>query len=547
MKMEAILNKIRDISDVCRNLAAKGFDSAGKLPWLKVLHTSFKVFHDEVAECLLSEEINKQMIFLCLSQVFTCIRNLEKILTMEEKFGIVLSKNRQHFIDRILWCNKKLKSSFTIKSVKKNRFDNFLDNLEQILELIDQAKLSEWLNTEDIKNMKSLVEIILRRVLTVANVSSEEDKKVLLSLSKDMILNFVDFEKEFSKDIDFDLDGGKYEQAVTFENSVLGMESYLKKSLMRLTYDTFTSYRVYSLDRIKKFIDFDVEEESLDRMFAQFKANIVKTKQIGYLAIAATKNARLQTKIRSSIASLEALDFLVPSLQSKDAVFNSHIFCDHLEDELKSFKATVHKAIDGAAFVKGYLDALDTFINQFSDSTRPFEFEDLMVKGYILSDHFKVDQHFECSDQKIVQRYSKTLRECGDLVECFRSVDSCTILKNLHSLKTVLEEMDCKTSTIEEDEFPQKSQEVSCEFFETFGIEPSNRNMLYSRKGVQKRTKDSNKNRLDGRIFKKPNRSGILTNTMLTSLFKEKLRANGNQMYKDIKSLAVTLDIDDII
>lgn len=116
---------------VCQQLTFKRFNSVNGFPCLNEL---CEIFCDRADEYLKASNFNNNSTFLCLAQVITCIKNLEKILNAEEMFEVILSTSRQHFIDRILWCLTKLYSS--LSDIETSDIDDLDSNF---LEIMDDA------------------------------------------------------------------------------------------------------------------------------------------------------------------------------------------------------------------------------------------------------------------------------------------------------------------------------------------------------------------------------------------------------------------------
>lgn len=575
---------------VCQQLTFKGFNSVNGLPWLNELCKTFKNFCDRAHEYLKANNFNKNSTFLCLAQVVTCIKSLEKILNAEEKFEVILSTSRQHFLDRILWCLTKLYSSLSdIETSDEDELDsNFLEIMDDALDFLapyseynngDVSKSSEFF-LEAVKmsiKIRGLVEVLLGQVLAYANVTSGLDKKALVALSQKVLRESNAFQKECS--IEKGNDNMRNLQAAILENALYQVEDFLNDSLLRLIYDTFLGYKKYSVENLKKLISAGLEKEELQEKIAEFDLNVDKTTQIGVFAIAFTSNPRIQTTIRNSLASLESLDsFLIPSLQTKTSKFNSQIFCDHFEEEIENFKMAVQEIIDSSAFCKGYLDILEEFVDKFSESTTKSDLEDVLFKGTVLLDHFKINSENVACDKEKLEKFIMMMEECQAITKCFGSVDSSKILKRLKILRTVLKRLekeltgDGKKSSFEnDDECLVMTSEDVCEsykMFESFGISPSIRNILYvnsqkeenvSADSVNGNTSKISRSKLnETKVLSRRYMSGTLPRksrtqtatrkeSMRTLMFKRQTSVKTKKMFKSFESSAISLDITDIM
>lgn len=576
---------------VCQQLVFKGFNTVNGLPWLNELCGIFKTFCEKAHVYLKSNNFNKNSTFLCLAQVMTCVRSLEKILNIEENCEVILATSRQHFLDRILWCLTKLYSSLSdCETADEDVIDsNFLEIMDDALDLI--APYSEYNNgdvskstefyleaVENSDKIRGLVEILLGQVLAYANVTNGIDKKALVALSQKVLRESIAFQKECSTEKGND--NMRNLQAAILENALYQVEDYLNESLLRLIYDTFLGYKKHSVDNLKKLIHAGLEEDELKETIAEFDLNVDKTTQIGVFAIAFTTNPRIQTTIRNALASLESLDsFLIPSLQTKSSKFNSQIFCDHFDEEIKNFKTAVQEIIDSSAFCKGYLDILEEFVDKFSETTTKSDLEDVLFKGTVLVDHFKINSDSVTCDNEKLEKFIIMLEECQAITSCFESVDSSKILKRLKILRTVLKRLEKelagegKKSIFETDDdaFLMTSQDVceSYKIFESFGISPSIRNILYANSQKERtastdsingntskistskmnETKVVSRRYITGTLPRRSKRSitSSRKESMRTLMFKRQSSVKSKKMFKSFESSAISLDITDIM
>lgn len=575
---------------VCQQLAFKGFSSVNGLSWLNELCEIFKTFCERCHIYLKSNNFNKSSTFLCLAQIITCVKNLEKILTTEDKNEVILTTSRQHFLHRMLWCFNKLRYALSDDdNTEEDDIDNnFLDLMDDALDLLsphseygnsDMSKSSQDFNKgiEDSDAVKGLVEILLGQVLAYANVTNESDKKALLALSQKVLRECIAFQKECS--IEKSNENMRSLQAAILENALYQIEDFLNESLLRLVFDTFLGYKKYSVGNLKKIFNAGLDSDEIDEKIAEFDLNVDKTIQIGLFAIAFTSNQVHQTTIRNSLASLESLDsYLIPSLQMKSSKFNSQIFCDHFEEEIDNFKTSVQEIIDSSAFCKGYLDILNGFLEKYSDSTTKSDLEDVLYKGQMLVEHFKINIGCLPADNEQLDKFLTMLEECQSITNCFESVSSSKILKRLKILRTVLKRLekelsgDKRKSIYENDDdlLTMASEDVcqSYKMFESFGISPSIRNILYenSQKGRKASTDSINGNTskistsrmnetkvlsrrfITGTLPRRSKRaSASRKESMRTLMFKKQTSVKSKSMFRSFDNSAISLDVTDVM
>lgn len=179
--------------------------------------TTFKDFCSLLHKILVFDWPNKDSIegvYLCLTQITTCVHHLEKTLKSEKKSGKVLSIARQHFLDRVLWCISKLRSIIAeSKKVHLPKDHNFVELMDESLDLIapysDYSRGSVTNIAEfnaaamfDSKKVRQVIDSLLSQTLSYANVAQSKDKKILGTLCQKVLKECMSFEKQCLLDKD---------------------------------------------------------------------------------------------------------------------------------------------------------------------------------------------------------------------------------------------------------------------------------------------------------------------------------------------------------
>lgn len=499
---------------IFQKLISKGCNPDYGLPWLSQVCDKYKAFYEDARVYMKANKINKSSTYLCLTQVVTCIQNLEKIFSTESQHQVALTALRQHFIDRLLWCITKLNTSLAgiDKLVENEFYNNFLEVLDDALFLIEPyteynngnvSKCDEFYSQaiDASRQLRALVEILLSQVLGYAIVSNETDKRALVAFSGKVLQEAIAFEMECLK-----MQGNENMiqlQATILESAFYQLENCVGETLVRLVYDIFLGFNKFSIENLRRIIDSGIEEEEISKKIVEFNFNVEKTTQVGIFAVAFTPTPLIQATIRNSLASFESLSpLLIPAIQKKSLSLNTKVFCaqesksseltikilcEHFEQEINNFKVAIEQIIDNAAFCRGFLEMFEDFVDKFSDSTEKSHLEDILFKATILKDHLKKNN--SC-DKQTFKMFETNLEECKEITLFFGRIDSTKILLRLKVFRTMLNKLEKefkaerKDSGCEmDDEFIELSAEdisKSYKTFQTYGIEPSPSNILYS-------------------------------------------------------------------
>ncbi|XP_059226301.1 serendipity locus protein alpha isoform X2 [Stomoxys calcitrans] len=501
----------------CRTLINKGCLTLQGLNLSEKLH----VFLAECNEIVCKSPM--EIVYLCLTQIITCIKNMERTINSEKLEGTSISNARQHFLERILWCLDRLRATIRILKSKgsplamlseDNTFvdlmDMALDQLMPYTTYIDGDKTDENCDVRsseshskaivDSKEIRANIDLILSHTLAFANVALKQDKKALSALCQKVLRECIAFEEECAETSQ--TDSNRKIKSISLENALYQLEDYINESLLRLVFSCFLDFNKLSVDKLRSVIMAKhPDDPELDGLIADFDVNIDRTTQIGMFAIAFASNVRIKTIVRSCLASFEALDScIIPSLQAK---VNSNLYAkileNHFNEEVSNFKQAIQEIIDSHAFTSCYYDLLGQAIKKNVKDYDKESLKDVTKMGEFLCDHFQMavnqkEMRQHANRLEIFNKFSLMLRECQAILACSETenVQTQRIMKRfkiLHSIvRKFMDELGGKSSHSHPLNASTSSQVFimsdelsdSQRMFASIGISPSICSILYN-------------------------------------------------------------------
>ncbi|XP_017076185.2 serendipity locus protein alpha [Drosophila eugracilis] len=438
--------------NTCSELIAEGYSSTGNIGWLNEFCATFLDFASDLKARLpevapSGANLEVETIFLCLTQVVTCITHLERTINMEAP-----QMTRNHFLDRLDWCLRRLLVSWTqlensITTEKNLEDHSFVELMDLALDHLDEYmdKLSQNSNislhiledsfTEDTYQLASIVNHIVRHSLAFANVAIKSDKKALTALCETLLSECSSFHEQAGDPNS----GHRKLEALSLERALYALESYLNEALLHLIFVSLVDLENTSVEKLKEAIQKDAE--GAQGLISAFDTNMDRIQQIGVLAIAFSQDIKTKTIVRSCLASLESLDTcIVPALQLPESVSSLHhveILQEHFNQELLIFRNVIHEIIDSCSLINNYLDMLGESIQVREKS----HLMAIVQRGSVLVEHFRLPVNYSSlsEDGKRVHKdLILILRECQAVVNLDIPVDPKRIAKRLKILYSVL-------------------------------------------------------------------------------------------------------------
>ncbi|KAM7345398.1 spitting Image isoform 1-T1 [Cochliomyia hominivorax] len=528
----------------CHNIVNKGYTSIQntRLSWLNTFCLEFLKFTQSLHRflALLQQETQQkdkndqiEIVYLCLTQIITCVRHMENTINAEEQIQAAISASRQHFLDRIIWCLGRLRTclkSLQSSEAKKPTLPeerSFVELMDVVFDFLapyssyqdenDNNESREYVNVAEnqaqamfaSRKIRSIVDLVLSHTLAFANVALKQDKKALSALCQKVLRECMAFQEECSTAL---LPGAKFNEcnrklkAITLENALYQLEDYINEALLRLVYNCFLDFHKLSIDRLRQVIKEKdaIDDTELDELIADFDVNVDRTTQIGIFAIAFAPNVKIKTIVRSCLASFESLDScIIPSLQSKGT---SDIFAQlleqHFNEEVTNFKKAIQEIIDSQAFASCYYDLLNQVITQNDKDYNRESLGDILKMAEFLYEHFQLPANNKVLQKaanrlELFKKFHLMLQECQATLKCAgtQDIEPQRVMKRFKILRSVLRKFidelgDSKGMAgksqvfIMSDEITSDSQQM----FASIGISPSIRSILYNNQSsIEKR------------------------------------------------------------
>ncbi|GAB0086360.1 Serendipity locus protein alpha [Sergentomyia squamirostris] len=510
-----------------QKLLYQGFENSLKsdIKWLNGVSGEFLRFFKDLHKFMVFDcagEKNSSVleeIFLCIRQITVCIRNLEKVLEVEKKENNILTSSRQHFLDRILWCLVRIRSSTTSITDNVSLPDaienaNFVVFLDAALDLLaplatfnETPENAEEKNAEAFvrsKEIRSVVDSLISQTLAFVNVALEKDKTALKALCHRVLKECIALEEECSSAKASDSDLNRRFKAELLEVALTHLETAVNTSLLRLVCHVFVELTENPVGKLRQAMRKE-DENLLDVETEKFDLLLDRILQIGILGIAFSMDQVVKSVLRSCLASSECLDSaLLPSI-CRESGHHSKILEEHWRDEMKIFQREIQRIIDTDAFCTSIIDAVSSVLEDSTQSGDPEILQTLLQQLHILQIHLQINKTNLQLDgnshrEKNYHDFHKMLAECDAALQLrlMENIEMSRITKRFRILLAVLKRFHkslgntCETFDFEDVKQPV-AKETSAgsavpeveEFFQTMGINPHVSVILYKTKVPQ--------------------------------------------------------------
>ncbi|XP_017844785.1 serendipity locus protein alpha [Drosophila busckii] len=445
---------------ICTELIEAGVAShTCNIAWLNKFCATFHKFASEFkiylpckTDLTRYNKIQMETIYLCFTQVLTCITNLERIMHTERNFELFATRN--HFINRINWCLRLLHASLSQLSEDAQLdlnlddlsfvelLDVVLDKLETFNEIVPELQHSVSIRSLDLDGQfHDAINHIIRHALAFANVALEADKKALNSLCQRVLDESSQFEHNFEQ---HSAEERKLE-SLALQRCIYCLETYLNEALLRLVFASLLDVEEMSVKKLKTALETKENTTLVPQLIAELDLNMDRIQQIGVFAIAFSQEAKTKTIVRSCLASLEALDsVLVPAFQlqtTPSAVQHADLLEQHFNEELMTFRNIIHEIIDSQALISNYLDLLADSIQNAEQLYPSGELLQIARMGNVILQHFQLEENFQIlsiDGIRLYQDFLLILGECQAVLELGTSVDLKRIVKRFKILYSIL-------------------------------------------------------------------------------------------------------------
>ncbi|CAH1995681.1 unnamed protein product [Acanthoscelides obtectus] len=339
------------------------FDRKNVLSWFKKLCgylTDIILTILEIRSILENHVLNKKTMLLYLYQINTTLSLYINTFVAECEIGEALNEVR-------IFTTKKLSSCLDgIEDVLIKGISTYPENVGNFILWMDTAleKMSEIDHLKEkekclkaFSDAKILFEEVLSHAMSIAQVSMSEDYKIIRGSSQSVLEGLESLSNEISKENPNSAMVKLF--AETCSNKLCALERKVNVAVLKICLSTFAKY-TDDLENIHKFC-FNTENKSkprdLDNLVMEFDLHVDRIMQIGLFAISCSTNMATCIKIRSCLASLEALESeLVPAFNAvlldycKQNCNLASILKNHWLNEAVLLKRLICEIIDPLAF-----------------------------------------------------------------------------------------------------------------------------------------------------------------------------------------------------
>ncbi|EDW83920.1 uncharacterized protein Dwil_GK13866 [Drosophila willistoni] len=456
--MEQLLQQL----NLCNELIeVKG--EKGNIKWLNrfcatflKFASEFKIYLPEVAPKYTTEsstDLHVETIFLCLTQVVTCITHLERIINIEEATTSSYLMTRQHFVDRILWCIRRLFASLNELMEDETTLDledlTFVELMDLALDQLESHREEmkpngtysilpvEANEKKDNYELSELASHIVRHALAFANVALEPDKRALTTLCETLLSEC----KAFRENVEDQTPEERKLEALNLERALYSLEGLLNEALLRLV--CLLDVEETSVKKLKQILGECNDNSTVDQLICDFDIKMDRIQQIGVFAIAFSQDVKTKTIVRSCLASLESLDAcIVPAFKlqrsaTSTTLHHANILEHHFNEELRIFWNVLHEIIDSQSLVNNYLDML---VQKIHGATTK-EHHKVVQMANVLLEHFGLAVNYDALDEvgkRLYNDFQLILRECKAILKHPIAIDPKRILKRFKILYSIL-------------------------------------------------------------------------------------------------------------
>lgn len=171
--------------------------------------------------------------------------------------------------------------------------------------------------------------------------------------------------------------------------------------------------------------------------------------QNGFVSLSAKSN------LRSSLASLEALDsFLIPAILSHSKI-HSNLLQSHWTDEIDVLIHSIQNIIDTQAFLSCIIDIFSTSINVLTQSFDKVIVQNLLSHCDVLNQHFHVNYNdlelgTESPRSSYLNDFHLMIKECNAALVLCNDDEKNRIIKRVKILLSVLKKFHATLKTNDE-------------------------------------------------------------------------------------------------
>ncbi|XP_044261719.1 serendipity locus protein alpha-like isoform X2 [Tribolium madens] len=331
---------------------------------IKLIGRYYKESKDETANQ------TQNTLLLYLTQTLTCLSLLINIFVREDEIQQVVGEARKCVIKQMTCCLELIQVG--MECIKSDPSGNFVKWMDAALEKISEINICDQNEVYD--EARHLFEEVLAHAMSIAQVSLLEDSKSIRGGCQSVLtaLNSLEIEKNST------IPNAAMINLCTnaCSDKLCILERKVNTAVLRLCLKTFSEFTT-PLEKIHDFCvnsDNGARNEELDGLVADFDLHVDRIMQIGLFAVSCSSDFARGIKIRSCLASLEALESeLVPALTSlllDNSVHNincASILMKHWLNQAICLQRLIYLIIDPFAFCQVIYDEASDIAENLSD------------------------------------------------------------------------------------------------------------------------------------------------------------------------------------
>ncbi|KAJ3641078.1 hypothetical protein Zmor_027599 [Zophobas morio] len=317
-------------------------------------------------------------ILLYLTQVLTSLSLLINTFVLEEEIGLVLTEARKCVIKQISCCLESIEVSLSCTPAVTDPSGNFVRWMDAALERVSEITLHNGKTKalETYTETRQIFEEVLSHAMSIAQVSLPQDSKIIRGSCQTVLNTLASLQTELDNPTTNPSMVHLFVDACS--HKLCHLEKKVNTAVLKLCLKTFSQFTT-PLEKIRHFC-FEGEKrvgDELDSLVADFDLHVDRIMQIGLFAVSCSSDCARGVKIRSCLASLEALESeLVPSLTAVLLEKSPHnrncaeILMRHWLDQAVALQKLIFLIIDPFAFSQVIYEEAAEIVDVLSSTIR---------------------------------------------------------------------------------------------------------------------------------------------------------------------------------
>uniref|UniRef100_A0A336LYB3 CSON005790 protein n=1 Tax=Culicoides sonorensis TaxID=179676 RepID=A0A336LYB3_CULSO len=442
------MEEFYEVISNCENILYRGFSTtkSSDSDWLNKCCGCLSELLRQLQIKILEPRNEKQIIhtiLLCLMQIVTGIKFMEKVTEIESNKNLVLNESRQFFLDEILKSLQKLKE--VARNIEKNA--NFPENptlnecIDTVLEILEPICAFEDDNENiaqrnanamiSVAKIKPVLESIVAHSLEFANFC--KDKQPISVICKKVLkeCDALEAECSLSDSKNPPNDTNRRLKAGLLETAIYQLENLINDELLRLVFETFKDLKAFKIKDLHENCEYsqDLIDSILDRLF-----------QIGQFGIMFADEIKISAQIQLSLTSFEAVELhLCPEILKKYQKDHVNLLDTYWNEQITFFQLCIQRIIDTSAFCLIFEDIIQSCVKKLNENFDQNEISDILAKADVLEDHFRVNLSEDFTH--LLNDFKLMVKETHAGLKHLNDNDSKRLIKRLKILKTTVKKI----------------------------------------------------------------------------------------------------------